>query len=241
MKTLIFDIETIGERWEDLDEQTRGVVEKAVGRKAEERGLDMEVLLAQEQEELGLSPLTGEIVSVGVLDAETEKGAVYFRAPGADVAPFEEDDVKYEAMDEAGILAKFWEIARYAQTFVTFNGRSFDVPYLMIRSAVHRIKPTKDLMRGRYLYQCAANAQHVDLKEQLTFYGATFRRHSLHLYCRAFGIETPKDGMDGSEVGEYFRRGDFLDIARYNARDIRATKALYDVWREYVQVGNGTS
>ncbi|MDO8599585.1 MAG: ribonuclease H-like domain-containing protein [bacterium] len=235
MKTLIFDIETIGERWEEMDEGTRAFFEQKVREKAES-----EEDVAEETEELkaefGLSPLTGQVVAIGVLDADSGKGAVYFQARGEEIATFEEDSMKYEAMDEPAMLKKFWDVAQYAITFVSFNGRTFDAPFLALRSAAHRIRPTKDLMRGRYLYQQLSDARHIDLKDQLTFYGAFNKRHALHLYCRAFGIESSKEGgMDGSDVGRLFAEGKFLDIARYNARDLRATKDLYEVWRLYVQ------
>jgi len=239
MTTLVFDIETVGESWEDMDAPTRAFFEQRARADAEsEEGAAG--VLEKMKGEFGLSPLTGEIVAIGtfIVDAQGgERGAVYYQAPGGSPEVIEEGGIKYEAMDEATMLAKFWELVRYAQTFVSFNGRTFDAPFLIIRSAAHRIRPTKDLMRGRFLYQQLQGAQHVDLKEQLTFYGATNKRHALHLYCRTFGIESPKgEEADGSKVGAMFRERRFLDIARYNARDIRATKQLYDVWRNYVQL-----
>jgi hypothetical protein len=36
-------------------------------------------------------------------------------------------------------------------------------------------------------------------------------------------------------VGKYFREGKYLDIARYNAGDLRATKELYEYWRDYLR------
>lgn len=238
MRTLIFDIETIGEQWEEMDEATRTFFASRIRADAEDDE-DAAEQLASLKEEFGLSPLTGQIVAIGVLDAETDKGAVYFQAPGESIAPFEENDVKYEVMGEAAILAKFWDIARYAQAFVGFNSRTFDGPFIIIRSAVHRVRPTKDLMSNRYLSSQRFDAKHIDLNDQLTFYGAFNRRHALHLYCRAFGIESPKDeGVDGASVGQLFAERRFLDIARYNARDIRATRQLYDIWCERILPGD---
>jgi predicted PolB exonuclease-like 3'-5' exonuclease len=236
MKTLIFDIETIGERWEEMDEGTRAFFEHKAREDAESEG-EVAEGLEEIKAEFGLSPLTGQVVAIGVLDAETGKGGVYFQAPGQEIMTFEEDGVKYEAMDEPAMLRKFWDVAQYATTFVSFNGRTFDGPFLALRSAAHHIRPTKDLMSNRYLNSQRDNAKHVDLKDQLTFYGAFNRRHALHLYCRAFGIESSKEGgMDGSDVGRFFAEGKCLDIARYNARDLRATKALHEVWQQYVRM-----
>ena len=67
--------------------------------------------------------------------------------------------------------------------------------------------------------------------DQLTFYGAARFRKSLHLFCRAFGIESPKaSGTTGDDVATLYKEGKYLDIARYNAGDLRATAALYKRW-----------
>jgi hypothetical protein len=106
----------------------------------------------------------------------------------------------------------------------------------MIRSAIHGIRPTKDLMRGRYLYQHNPEALHIDLMEQLSFYGATRRKGSLHLWSRALGIESPKaQGVTGDDVAGLFKRKKFLEIAKYNVGDIRATRALYEKWDTYLR------
>ena len=71
-KKLVFDIETIGESFDALDKTTQDSltrwIEKDAGDK-EEYGL----LLDDLKQGLGFSPLTGEIVAVGVLDAEAGK------------------------------------------------------------------------------------------------------------------------------------------------------------------------
>jgi predicted PolB exonuclease-like 3'-5' exonuclease len=130
-----------------------------------------------------------------------------------------------------------WQGVLNYQEFVTFNGREFDMPFLMIRSAVHKIKPTKNLLSNRYVSSQLFNAKHVDLCDQLSFYGSVRRKCSLHLATRAFGIESPKaGGVSGDDVADLFREQKFLDIAKYNVGDLVATKKLYDYWKEYLNV-----
>ena len=149
----------------------------------------------------------------------------------------EEGDVIYKQMTEEEMLIHFWEGVKHYQEFVSFNGRAFDVPFLMVRSAVHRIKPTKNLLTNRYLTSQRAGARHIDLLDQLSFYGAVRRKGNLHLWCRAFGIESPKgQGVTGDDVGRLFAEKKFLDIARYNAGDLRATHDLYEYWRDYINI-----
>lgn len=234
MKRLIFDIETVGEDFDSLDPTTQKNLTKWLEREALEESA-YQTKLDDIKEGLSFSPLTGEIVVIGVLDPEKDQGMVYFQAPGETVKDFTEDGMSYKQRSEKEMLEQFWHGAAQYDEFVTFNGRGFDVPYLMVRSAIHGIKPTRNLMEGRYLYQ-QRGSTHIDLQDLLTFYGAVRRKGSLHLWCRAFGIESPKsEGMSGDEVGRFFKEGKHLDIARYNAGDLRATKELFEYWDKYLR------
>ena len=227
---LVFDIETIGEDFDALDDATKENLTRWIKRESAD---DEEYKLALKdlKDGLGFSPLTGEIVAIGVLDYYKNEGAVYFQSPDKKQEETKEEGITFKTMTEKEMLQKFWDAARHYQVFITFNGRSFDAPFLMIRSAVHGIRPTKDLMRGRYLYQHQPEAIHIDLLDQLSFYGATRRKGSLHLWSRVFGIESPKaSGVTGDDVGPLFKKKKYLEIAKYNVGDLRATRSLYEKW-----------
>lgn len=236
MATLIFDIETVGEDFDAIDETTQEVLTRWIKRETES-GENYVAALADLKNGLGFSPLTGQVVAIGIYDGERERCAVYFQSsPKSKDKNFEEGQCKFEVMDEKAMLQKFWEIVEKYDTFVTFNGRQFDVPFLMVRSAIHGIRPTKNLLANRYLNYHPSNARHIDLIDQLTFYGALRKKGSLHLWCRAFGIESPKtQGVDGDDVKALFESGKSVDIARYNARDLRATYELYTYYTRFLQ------
>lgn len=195
---------------------------------------EYETALKDLEDGLGFSPLTGQVVAIGVLDAEREKAAVYYQPANVDDTDFEEGNCKYEALSEEAMLKKFWDIATKYEIFVTFNGRGFDVPFLWARSAIHNIKPTKNLMANRYLNYQPWNAKHIDLLDQLSFYGSVRRKGSLHLWTRAFGIESPKaQGVTGDDVRRLFKEGQYKEIAKYNARDLWATLELYRRYQQF--------
>ncbi len=231
MATLLFDIETVGEKWEEFDEVTKGVLMRWIDKTARTRE-EKNALQIDLESGLGFSPLTGFVVAIGLYDLERERGVIYYTGEGS-----EKDEVvgsyTYKQRNEGEMLAEFWEGAKYYDTFVTFNGRAFDVPFLLHRSVVQGVKPTKNLMEGRYPSQ-QHSCRHVDLQDELTFFGAMSRRPSLHLFCRAYGIESPKTEVSGDDVAELFASKKFRDIARYNARDVVATTALYQKWLEYL-------
>ena len=233
MSKLIFDIETVGENFDELDETTQEVLTRWI-KKESANETEYKEALKDLKQGLGFSPLTGEIVAIGVLDYEKDKGAVYFQAPETKLKETEENGIKYKPMTEKEMLQSFWDGAKNYQEFVSFNGRGFDVPFLMVRSAIHNIRPSKDLMHGRYLYQQLNDSKHIDLLDQLTFYGSVRKKGGLHLWARAFGIESPKaKGVTGDDVGKLFKEKKFLEIAKYNVGDLIATKKLFEYWEKY--------
>ena len=236
MSKLVFDIETIGMDWDSLDETTQHNLSRWTEREARDEG-DLNAKMKDLKEGLGFSPLTGEIVAIGVLDVEKDKGVVYYQSPDKQAEVIEEGNFKFKPGTEKEILENFWEGVKKYDEFISFNGRGFDVPFLMIRSAVHKIRASKDLMSNRYLNSQRFNATHIDLFDQLSFYGAVRRRGSLHLYCNTFGIKSPKaEGVTGDDVQKLFQAKEYLKIAKYNSGDLKATKELYQVWEKYIKV-----
>lgn len=236
-RKLIFDIETVGADFENLDELSREYFREWADRDAKS-GEEFEEALREKEDSLSFSPLTAEVAAIGVLtlDGDSERGAVYFQSPGEKIEPFENDGVEYKSGTEKEIIEKFWEVARHFNTFITFNGRGFDAPFLFVRSAVHGIRPTKDLMANRYLSYQPDNAKHIDLFDQLTFYGAMRRKMNLHFWTRAFGLKSPKEGeMKGKDVKKYFQEKKYREIARYCLEDVKATKELYSRWEKYLK------
>lgn len=170
-----------------------------------------------------LWPLTGQVISVGMFNPATSSGVtLYLGAP----EKYEDAGVRYLGLpDEGLLLTQAWEaIAKYPRV-VTFNGRCFDVPFLLLRSAILGVTPSRtDLLGNRYRVH-----PHCDLLDQLTFYGLT-RKFPLDWYCHAFKIASPKNGITGADVGRLFAAGEIKRIARYCADDTRATALLYLAW-----------
>lgn len=235
MSKLVFDIETIGEDFDTLDEITQESLTRWIKKESDTKD-EYQKALADLKNGLGFSPLTGQIVAIGVYDVEKNKGAVYFQAPDGSIENSEEENIKFRVLDEKEMLEQFWNLVEKYDDFISFNGRSFDVPFLFIRSAIHNIKPSKNLLANRYISNQPKNARHIDLLDQFTFYGAVRRKGNLHLWSRAFGIKSPKqEGITGEDVGKLFKEKRFFDIAKYNVGDLYATKELYLHWEKFIK------
>jgi DNA polymerase elongation subunit (family B) len=242
-KFLVIDIETSPLPWDMFDE-------------AQQAYLLARTESPEEQEErkkqMALAPLTGCIVCIGLYlvkreqnevtelkriclmndqrdDAEPRKGPIELSNGG-----------KLYLYSERALMRDFWkflgsEDCRGAH-YITFNGRMFDFPFLMLRSAVLGERPSVNLMGGtRYRYD-----GHTDLLDEFTFYspqniGAT-RRYNLDFLTKAFGIESPKShGVDGTKVSALYVDKQFELIAEYCLADVVATWKLYQVWERYLK------
>jgi hypothetical protein len=229
LATLVLDIETVGLDLDTLHESVRASLLRAAEREpTEEQRRQTE---ARIRDQTSLWPLTARIVAIAVVDAEGRHGRVYYESDEPDGFTTDDGVATCLGTPEREALRAFWEDARGCSRFVTFNGRSFDMPFLLLRSAFHGLRPSSDLMAE----------VHVDLLQKLSFEGAT-RRFSLDLYCRAFGLESPKDGgVSGADVAALHREGRYREIARYCLRDAIATAALYRRWRDTLCFDDSTS
>jgi hypothetical protein len=221
MTRIIVDIETVGKDFASLDKETQDYLL---------RWAETEEKVEEVKESLSFYPLTAEVVAIGMLNPDTNKGAVYFQTPSDALLPFEEEGITFQTGSEKDILRKFWEIIKGHDQIITFNGRSFDCPFILIRSAVHKVRPSKDLMPNRY------SGSHIDLLDQLTFYGASRRKFSLDMWCRTFGIKSPKaGGITGYDVKDLYASGRYIDLAKYCLGDLRATREVLAYWEQYIR------
>ncbi|MEX0602156.1 MAG: ribonuclease H-like domain-containing protein, partial [Bacteroidota bacterium] len=142
-------------------------------------------------QKLNLFPTTARILAIGMVNPDTNAGLVLYQGEGTE--QFSADhNARFVAGTEPELLHTFWDVLRRYDQFITFNGRAFDCPFLMLRSSILNIRPSRNLMPYRY-----DSSVHCDLLEQLTFYG-TAKRFSLDFYCKTFGIESPKSrGITG--------------------------------------------
>ena len=218
MKKLVIDIETVGTPWEELDAYVREYLIKGLsdGDAEETRRAG------------GLSPFRGRIIAIGVINIEDGRSCAMYEVPGQTQLSIEKSGQRtYISGSEKQILEKFWEFFEGDSRFITFNGRQFDGPFLMIRSAINGIVPKRDLVGYRYGFH-----PNCDLREALNFFGTTNARQfkfNLDLACKVFGVETSKgEGLDGRSVETWYRAGRHREIADYCLDDVRATCELYE-------------
>ena len=226
---IVFDIETVGCDFDTLSESQQEFLLRDAEKEKDEE------LRSEKREEtkrlLSLFPFTAKVIAIGMLNTQTSNGLVLYEGENDEESVSKDTRTKYKASSEQNMLESFWNYVLKADRVITFNGRAFDIPFLMHRSALLKIKPSKNFIGSRY-----HSSIHIDLLEQLTFYGLT-KKFNLDFYCRAFGIESPKSkGISGMDVKELYESGKIKDIASYCGEDVKATYELYKIWNEYLNV-----
>ena len=215
MATVVIDIETTGAAWDSFDDAQKTYLLRNCRTEEERERLP---------EMFSLWPFTGKIIVVAMLNPDSGRGRVWYEKGDGRVEEVSEDRrFTFIGDTEEQYLAEFWKSMRRFQRFVTFNGRGFDGPFLMLRSAALGIPATRNLVGYRYSLR-----PHTDLLEVISFFGAS-RKWNLDFACKAFGVASPKEqGMDGYTVGPYYRSGRLREIALYCRRDVEATARLYE-------------
>jgi predicted PolB exonuclease-like 3'-5' exonuclease len=218
MKRLVIDIETVGTPFEEHDPYVREYLLKGLN----------EAEAEEEKRRGALSPFTGRIIAIGVIRLDDGRSCALYEVPGQNELLVEKTGTRtYISGSEKQILEKFWAFFDNDSRFITFNGRQFDGPFLMLRSAINGVPPKRDLVGYRQSFH-----PNCDLREALSFFGATFGRQfrfNLDLACKAFGVTTSKgEGIDGRSVDTWYKAGRYREIADYCLDDVRATAELYE-------------
>jgi predicted PolB exonuclease-like 3'-5' exonuclease len=130
-----------------------------------------------------------------------------------------------EGKDEAGMLSDFADFVGARQPhLVTWNGRGFDLPVLLLRSLRHGLSWPWYYQGRDYRYRYSEQG-HLDLCDFLSDHGAA-RMTSLDGASRLIGLPG-KDGVDGSQVEGLFNAGQIEALRRYCLHDVTQTAFLF--------------
>ncbi len=221
---LFLDIETVsgkatfGELNEDF-KKLWGLKSKQILRKYDEE-LTEEEIDELYPEKAGIYAEFGKIIciSVGIIvrNQKTKSLAVRLKSFASD--------------DEAELLTDFSQLVEqyynspHKHSFCGHNLREFDIPYICRRMLIHQLKLPNSLnIAGKKPWE----TKHLLDTLELWKFGDYKNYTSLKLLAACFGFPSPKDDIDGSEVGRvYWKENDLDRIARYCEKDVLAVVQL---------------
>ncbi|MDR2038248.1 MAG: 3'-5' exonuclease [Bacteroidales bacterium] len=130
--------------------------------------------------------------------------------------------------DESTLLKEFSDLvsrfsSQHKVQLCAHNGKEFDFPYIARRMLVNTIRLPSILdIAGKKPWEVSF----LDTMELWRF-GDYKSYTSLKTLTHIFGIPSPKDDIDGSQVaGVYWRENDLLRIVRYCEKDVLAVAQL---------------
>ena len=115
-------------------------------------------------------------------------------------------------------------VGRARPVLVTYNGRSFDLPVIALRSLCHGVPLSWYYRESSVRYRYSEQG-HLDLCDWLADHGAT-RSGSLDAIARLIGLPG-KVGVDGSQVEGLYRAGQLAAIQEYCLADVAQTALLF--------------
>ncbi len=152
----------------------------------------------------------------GFKKKEDKKDEYTFR-----VKSFYGDNEKKLLREFGGMLE---ELMGKGFSYCAHYGMGFDYPYLAKRYMINGYTiPAALDSYGKKPWDLNHLIDTNDLWKGVQWKGGT----SLDLICALYGIPSPKDEMDGSEVAGAFFRGEIKDVVRYCEKDVIALARVF--------------
>ncbi|MBK7869410.1 MAG: 3'-5' exonuclease [Saprospiraceae bacterium] len=224
-KVLFLDIETVPGQpdYEELDDEMRElwyIKSRSIARKsADEMGEEEAAALYFDR--AGIFAEFGKIIciSVGIVRRNSDDKRLHLRLKS------------FADEDEAELLKGFNELINqhYPDPNKNFicghNIKEFDIPYICRRLVVNQLEfPDPLNIAGKKPWE----TKHLLDTMELWKFGDNKNFTSLRLLASLLGFPSPKDDMDGSQVGSVFwEEKDLERIAHYCEKDVLATVQLF--------------
>lgn len=230
---LIVDIETI--KGQNHDVALAPFIENLIGKKkritkAEQAKMSIDELAEAQSDKAeeaidkaALTPVAGRLACIGVfeiMNLPTIDGKFHFLCHSS----------------EAWMIEALKSLIKPQTILVTFNGRSFDFPFLMFRAAINKIPLALDI----YPYNGKGFGlnQHIDLKVHLETISClsninkewSVTKASLSKYAQYFNLPRKKSISDGEiSIEKCIETGDMQTLEEYSKVDV--VDLTYGLWK----------
>lgn len=139
--------------------------------------------------------------------------------------------------DERAQLMKFWDLAGSADLLIGHNIRDFDLPFIIQRSIILGVRPTWQRYEETGIPKFKVNkfldfARYrscpiFDTMWEWNLWRDKYENKTIEHLALAMGIPTPKTGIDGSKVYDFYKKGKLDEIVAYCIRDVDTTRLVY--------------
>ncbi len=223
---LFLDIETVpaNKSFSELSDKMKELWAKKMEYTIQKEDLSAEELYGR----AGILAEFGKIVCISVGFFYNKASKTKFR-----IKSFAGDDEKVLIKDFNDLLNHAFHSAEHY--LCGHNGKEFDFPYIARRSLINGLKlPALLNIAGKKPWEI----KHLDTMELWKF-GDYKHYTSIALLTEVFNIPTPKDDIDGSDVGRvYWEEKNLNRIVEYCQKDVLAVAQLYLRYRGEELINN---
>jgi hypothetical protein len=218
MMRVFLDIETLPPDEAVRERITNEVVRELKDRINDDESGNLAALADKRFREQALYGEYGRVLAIGLIverDGEVKHQGLLGR---------DRDTMQFH-LDEARTLRSFWNLLRAFDArrdlIIGHNLFDFDLPFLCKRSIINRVRPSTELCFARYRSQPI-----YDTMRQWDRWGRNCV--GLSRLAEVLSLESSKqNGIDGSNVYDYYLAGRHDEIADYCLRDVQLVRAIY--------------
>ncbi len=205
----VLDVETYQDR--NMKDDYRDFFGGKIGKLVDP--IKIKAKIKANQEKFALSPTTGEVILIGLLDGNGK-----------------EIQIGLDGSTEKVILEDGWRainnLLKAGYRMVSYNGKAFDLPFLFIRGLINGIASTPTIAINTLTHPYN-NHQHYDCFNVLG-------EGSLEQWNYLFGYGENYENINGAMIGEMFEKKEFAEIRAKNIGDLRKTGRLYELLKGWV-------
>ncbi len=214
-KVLFVDLETVSATadFENLDDRLRDHWRKKsrfVLRVAAGEELSDDMIIKSYEEKAAIYAEFGKIICISV-------GYIHSNSKELRLKSFASDNEKDLLSDFADLLHQHYSDPN-EHLLCGHNIKEFDIPYLCRRMIINSVAlPAMLKLSGKKPWE----AKHLIDTMELWKFGDIKNYTSLDLLAAVLEVDTPKDDIDGSQVGPIFwKEGDLQRIVSYCEKDV---------------------
>ncbi len=127
------------------------------------------------------------------------------------------------AGNEREVLSTFWDIAKDIDVFIGHNIFEFDLPFILYRSSINNIRPTRKFRLFSY------RSEYKHIYDTLLEARKTYRRNlRLEELAKLLSIEPLITKIDGSKVYTYHKTGLDEEIYDYCIQQVAQMLEIYN-------------
>lgn len=142
----------------------------------------------------------------------------------------------FSSAEEELILTRFFTYIGAGVGSLTLIGHgiiNFDIAFVRVRCAKNRVGLHKIFRTYQYENAYVGFVDTRDVWRGNNYHSP--QASSLEAICMVLGVESPKQGLQGHEVPDYYHSGDpeaLYHICRYCERDVIAIESVYNILKE---------